>query len=288
MINKTDYFLPDLKECWIIVFLLIVIGGVGIGFCLQLLAMVSDTKITDMNVLFTYVLPLLPALFYIFHKGRKAFSEGKSSGCPIDDPHYGRLKIVPLALLLIIGCETLSLVCEPLGSIFEMPDQFKELFSKISGDGFWSFLSIVIAAPVLEEFLLRGIIERGLLKYKTPAAAIIWSAFFFALIHMNPWQSIVAFFFGLFLGWIYWRTHSLLATIFIHAVNNGTSFMIMLLFPDLPVDFDFHKLIASIWGTDTYYAVYATSLLLFLISVFLLHKYLSKSGFDKKRITGNI
>ena len=39
---------------------------------------------------------------------------------------------------------------------------------------------------------------------------------------------------GIFLGWVYWKTHSLWACIFIHAVNNGTAYFIQLLNPQLP------------------------------------------------------
>jgi membrane protease YdiL (CAAX protease family) len=54
------------------------------------------------------------------------------------------------------------------------------------------------------------------------------------VIHLNPWQAIGAFTAGLFLGWIYWKTRSLTACIFIHAVNNGTAYFIQLLNPELP------------------------------------------------------
>ena len=100
-----------------------------------------------------------------------------------------------------------------------MPEYMLEIFEKILNNSIWAFITTVVAAPILEEYLLRGVIERGLLKHTTPLQAILWSSFFFAVIHLNPWQAIGAFTAGLFLGWIYWKTRSLTACIFIHAVG---------------------------------------------------------------------
>ena len=103
-------------------------------------------------------------------------------------------------------------------------------------DSLWTFLATVIAAPILEEFLLRGIIERGLLHWLSPWKAILWSAFFFAVIHLNPWQATGAFIAGILFGWIYWKTRSLAACIFVHMTNNGTAYLMQYIFPQLPPD----------------------------------------------------
>ena len=132
--------------------------------------------------------------------------------------------------------------------------------------------SVVIFAPLFEELLCRGVILRGLLHHITPAKAIFWSALMFAVMHLNPWQALPAFMVGLLMGWIYWKTGSLLATIFIHFVNNGFSFMITLLFPDMGADATF----SSLMPFNQYIILYVFSILFTIAALWYL-----KSNYDK-------
>lgn len=85
-----------------------------------------------------------------------------------------------------------------------------------------------LLAPVLEEILFRGILLRGLLRNYAPAVAIGQSALLFGIIHFNPAQSLFAFCFGITLGWLYYRTQSLMLCIALHALNNLLSFLSMM------------------------------------------------------------
>lgn len=126
----------------------------------------------------------------------------------------------------------LAFLIEPLTAWLPMPGFMKELFAQLSRNDFPTFLMVVIAAPFCEEWLCRGVIARGLLRHSTPARAIVWSAFIFAIIHGNPWQAVPAFIIGLLLGYVYWKTRSLWPCIFIHFINNGVSFLVVSLFPE--------------------------------------------------------
>ena len=68
--------------------------------------------------------------------------------------------------------------------------------------------------------------------WKNPYAAILVSALIFGVIHLNPAQIPYAFVLGLVLGWLYWRTSSLLPCILLHLVNNGLSVALMIAAPD--------------------------------------------------------
>lgn len=85
-----------------------------------------------------------------------------------------------------------------------------------------------LLAPMLEEILFRGVLLRGLLRNYSPAVAIGQSALLFAIFHFNPAQSLFALFFGITLGWIYYRTQSLALCIALHGLNNMLSFSSML------------------------------------------------------------
>ena len=64
---------------------------------------------------------------------------------------------------------------------------------------------------------------RGLLTRLKPGWAIVVSALFFALIHMNPWQALNAFIIGVVMGYVYYKTGNLWLTMLIHFLNNGTA-----------------------------------------------------------------
>ena len=94
------------------------------------------------------------------------------------------------------------------------------------------YLAIAIAAPVAEEIVFRGAILRALLNsFKHPWVAIILSALFFAVGHLNPAQMPHAFLIGLLLGWMYYRTGSILPGILFHLVNNTVAYVLERIYP---------------------------------------------------------
>ena len=103
-------------------------------------------------------------------------------------------------------------------------DMVTELLRQMTGGPLWSsFLLTAVFAPIFEEWLCRGMVLRGLLTKMKPGWAIVVSALFFALIHLNPWQALNAFIIGVVMGYVYYKTGSLWLTMLIHFVNNGTA-----------------------------------------------------------------
>ena len=91
-------------------------------------------------------------------------------------------------------------------------------------------LTIILFAPILEELMFRASILRFLLflcrKIKgNPWIAIILAAMIFAAAHMNPAQIIHPLLMGTLLGWIYYRTKSVLPCILTHFINNALAFL---------------------------------------------------------------
>lgn len=96
------------------------------------------------------------------------------------------------------------------------------------------FITVCILAPILEEILFRGIILRGLFQQGvSPILAIALSSFLFGIAHMNPWQFLGAGLLGAVFGFVYYRTKSLWICIFLHALNNTVSFIMMLKFQSM-------------------------------------------------------
>lgn len=114
----------------------------------------------------------------------------------------------------------------PLVSLIPVPEYLQEFFKNLEMDGIFSFLTIVIAAPILEELIFRGMMLEGLLRRYSPAVAIITSAVFFGIAHGNPVQLVSASLLGCFIGWIYYRTRSITWAIIVHLCNNLTAFLL--------------------------------------------------------------
>lgn len=88
------------------------------------------------------------------------------------------------------------------------------------GSSWVYILAVVILAPVIEEFVFRGVMLSKLEKYGT-GFAIITSSIIFAIAHLDISIAVFAFFCGLCCGFIYTRTRNLWAAIAIHMINNG-------------------------------------------------------------------
>ena len=269
MFKKLYYYLPSLNQCWVIVFFLIAVGGLGIGTLLSALCYAAGMDVTSINPLLSYILPLIPALVYIYRS-----SPTTSQPVAIEQPYTGRISKFVLYPLLAVAMIALGFVTEPLSGIFPMPEYVEQIFEKILNNSFWAFATTVVAAPIFEEFFLRGIMMRGLLHHTSPAKAILWSAFFFAVIHLNLWQAIGAFIAGIFLGWVYWKTRSLWACIFIHAVNNGTAYFIQLFNPDLPAGCTYKDLL-DMYIPGFYWIVFVIFAVLLAVILHCLHKNLN-------------
>lgn len=235
---------------------------------LQIAGTLLGFDVASVNPLVSYILPIIPALLYIFF-----LPAATADAVPLQNGQWGKIHPIAAYPLLAIATIAMGFVSEPLSSWLPMPDHIKAIFEKILSDSFWALMTTVVAAPILEEFLLRGIIERGLLHWLSPWKAILWSAFFFAVIHLNPWQAIGAFIAGILFGWIYWRSRSLSACIFVHMINNGAAYLMQYLFPNLPPDSTYKDLF-TVYAPGYYCIVFVIfALLLAAILIFLDKKF---------------
>ncbi|ACU60302.1 CPBP family intramembrane glutamic endopeptidase [Chitinophaga pinensis] len=175
-------------------------------------------------------------------------------------------KIQPVLIPVII-ISTLALVVgmERLAMLIPMPEVIEKMFEDLFKNDLFSIITIVIAAPLLEETLCRGIVLKGLLKRYPPRKAIIISALFFGLIHMNPWQALPAFCIGLFMGWLFYKTNSIIPGIIVHATNNGTA-ALFLFFPKDKQD------ILGLVGMPYYIILCIAAALIIVLSCIYLHR----------------
>lgn len=266
MLRRYWSYIPDLKESWILVAMMVIGGSIVSGGVTLLLQMIAPS-ISDWHPAIAYPFIFLPPYLWM-RWSKKRFSSEISQ--PLNAPDFGRLGGLFTFLLLPPLLVAFNYITEPLSSWMPVPDFIKDLLESVTKNRYSSLLMMVIFAPLFEETFCRGIILRGLLFHMKPWKAILWSAFIFGVIHLNPWQAIPAFLVGSLMGWVYWKTGSLWATIFLHFINNGFSYIVVLLNPNLPADAGFKDLIPG----NGYYIYYALSLIFVIITIFLMnYKY---------------
>jgi hypothetical protein len=91
-----------------------------------------------------------------------------------------------------------------------------------SGFAIISIFTIAIVAPVFEEMIFRGFLQKFLEeKWQDPTRAILVTSLFFTLVHMNPFWAIQIYLLGIVLGFLAWKTGSIIPGIILHALNNG-------------------------------------------------------------------
>jgi len=113
-----------------------------------------------------------------------------------------------------------------------LPNFAEDAFDMIMKDRMGYFI-IGLLAPLSEEMVFRGAVLKSLLQWKrNPWIGIAISALLFALIHMNPVQMPHAFLVGLLLGWMYYRTDSIVPGVVYHWVNNTVAYVMYNLYPD--------------------------------------------------------
>ena len=114
----------------------------------------------------------------------------------------------------------------------EMPESFIEFM--LAEPILLGFISVVVVAPIIEEFLFRGFLysqlRRSFLKDWGAVAisSLVWTA-----IHFQYEVGILffLFLFGLFLGYFRIKYNSLQIPVALHALNNLIAFILTIYFP---------------------------------------------------------
>lgn len=135
------------------------------------------------------------------------------------------LLIFPMMFGMMLVGEFITAQIPISGPFFgEYYQYFSRLMEQMTNDEATLIVLAVIMAPLFEEIIFRGIIQKGLLNNGVkPWKAILISALFFGIVHGNPWQFVGAVLLGSILGLVYYKTQSLLLPILLHAFNNLVS-----------------------------------------------------------------
>ena len=218
-LNRYSYFVPTIAELFIL--LVWFIAGIILANIVTLAFSATGSAAREVSILIAYPLMFIPMMIYASYKSQS--NSMNKSGIKVDSNNFAPKGAALCAALVILGTLALGFCSDAITSILpEMPEWLEDMLSSMTQGTVWiNFLCVSIFAPILEEWLCRGMVLRGLLHNGSkPVWAIIISSIFFAIIHANPWQAVPAMLLGALFGLVYYKTGSLKLTMLMHFTNN--------------------------------------------------------------------
>ena len=229
--NNTRYF----NGWWAILFLILSFNLIPIPIALSISTLgawvYQNPILVDMNYLgevnmhpiadnLTSILTMIVLISFILWRMKVrniSFDTLGSFHMKRNDLFFGTL-----FLFLFIGLEEIYMWL--LG--IEMPKGFIDFM--LSEPLILGLISVIIIAPISEEFIFRGFLYSQLKITKLGSwGAVTVSSLLWTVIHFQyePLILVILFIFGIFLGYIRMAYSSLVLPIALHAINNSFAFM---------------------------------------------------------------
>lgn len=273
LLSNYNHFMPGFGGLAMIV-VLMAIGGLLGGLLLSAFILGGfEKEATTYGMLFAYPMMFIPVMLYASGKSRR--NEVFEDGYAIDNSNFGSHKWYTMVFAVTVMTIAAAFAVEPVSMLLpEMSAEDELKYAALLNGPVWvTFLHVSIFAPFFEEWLCRGVVLRGMLKKVKPSWAIVISALFFALIHMNLWQAVPAFLLGLLFGYVYYKTGSLKLVMLMHFANN-TMALILSLIPSLK-DAEHYTDVLSPWAFG---GVYLAAVVIIVFGVILMKGIPQKEG----------
>jgi len=231
---------------------------------------ISASSPEQANKLYIYIsfflgqgIILVPPIYFLTVKQRPVFKSLRINLVSITTFKYSF--IFSLGVLIIF--DALDRV---IHSIIPTPDYIIDLSHIMQPEStlgyIFLFLAVVIVAPIGEEILFRGFLQKFLEEYwQDITRAVLVTSLFFAMIHFNPFWTIQIYLLGVILGFLSWKTKSVIPSIILHSLNNGFAY-ILSIFNDMDI---------NIYLNNGFISIFFILLAFYLI-------FISLKGLDKK------
>ena len=220
ILESFEHFNPGWKGV-LKLFLWMMVGAVIGNVITFVLGIFFGTEwVSSYGTVIAYPIMFIPPMFYA---RRRSMMREHLEANPLNKGVFKPYGAPLCALLVSLMTLAAGYISDPVVTLLpEMPEFLEQaLESMVNGNVLINLLCVSVFAPFFEEWLCRGMVLRGLLARNVkPVWAILFSAFFFAFIHLNPWQAIPAFLLGCLFGYVYYKTKSLSLTMLMHCVNN--------------------------------------------------------------------
>ncbi len=136
-----------------------------------------------------------------------------------------RLTSVALVVVLFVATRAAALLWSAFARLIGWTPPVRADLTGVFGAGgaglALSVVMVVVAAPVVEELVYRGILLRVMGRKWGMWPAVVGSATVFALSHATAWALVPTVVLGTALGWLAWTRDSLWPSIALHALYNA-------------------------------------------------------------------
>ena len=156
----------------------------------------------------------IPLLMYMYMKDARRII--------VPEPVSSPIGYAVLAVLGVSATIFLNFFLDLTGMIKLLGGTYENSARRIYSAPF--IVQIIVAAvlgPAMEELLFRGLIFKRMRTYAIVPLAVLVSAIFFGLYHLNLLQFIYAGLLGLIFAYTYEKFHSIIACIIVHGCGNG-------------------------------------------------------------------
>ena len=136
-------------------------------------------------------------------------------------PGHVALISVPIGIALTVISDELDRLID---MILTVPQWVYEMMYPLKAGNLseWALILIgaVVIASIAEELLFRGFLQLSLERKGDATRAVLLSALAWTLVHQNPYWAVEIFIMGVFIGFLAWRTNSIIPPVIVHALNN--------------------------------------------------------------------
>ena len=217
---------PNIKHAALLCLLFLgiqIAGGLIFGVIIGLLGYSSESLIFGLGTILFFIISFVTVILIGFKKSGKKFNE------------VFLFKNVPFGIWLSViifmfGYVVISSGIDNLLNYFlPMPVFLQNTFQLMLSNDYFiiSVLLVGILPAFLEEMFFRGVVLTGFIENYSQTKAILFSALFFGLIHLNPYQFVTAFLMGLVMAYVLIKTNSILPAIYMHLFNNMLAVFVM-------------------------------------------------------------
>lgn len=128
---------------------------------------------------------------------------------------WGLAAAVPMFCLFLLGDRF------PVGPLRVIKQFLHEMLGpSLAACRWYDLLSVALVAGAGEELLFRGVLQ--------PLTGLVWSNILFGLAHsITPLYAVLAGLIGLYLGWVFETSGSLLAPILAHGLYDFFAFLVV-------------------------------------------------------------
>lgn len=233
--NKSKF--PEPVEALIIVLLtflgLILLSLTIISFTIDLENLFANGTKLSLILLFSKI-PLFIILLY--YAVKKEYPVQKLFTIRTVSPQVIIFSII-IGLSLLVLTDEIKRVID---LIVPIPGSMKDALAlpkDLSGIE-WAllFIGYVFIVPITDESLFRGFLQVSLEEKGDPTRAVLLTSVSWALMHISPYLAIPVFILGIFLGYLAWKTGSIIPSIIIQALFGLLAVIFMI--PGLEENFD--------------------------------------------------